>query len=141
MEERPMSDYAFEQFLNEEKLMGSRCGVCGALFVPPRLICLQCHRSEMEWAEMKGTGKLAAFTCIAIGPPSMIEEGYDRNNPYCSGVVKLAEGPRVVARIEGVDARNPEHIQIGTPLKVKFLHRGTGENLTTFLAFTPLLPT
>ncbi len=138
MKERPMSDYEFEQFLNEEKLMGSRCIACGALFVPPRAVCITCYRSEMEWAEMRGIGKLAAFTCIAIGPPSMIEEGYDRNNPYCSGVIELAEGPRVVARIEGVDALNPENIKIGTPLKMRFLHRGVGENLKTVLAFTPL---
>ena len=137
MEDRPMSDYGFELFLNEEKLMGSRCIGCGALFVPPRAICIKCHRSEMEWAEMTGTGTLAAFTAIAIGPPSMVEEGYDRNNPYCSGAVELAEGPRVVARIEGVDTLNPENIKIGTPLKVKFLHRGAGENLTTVLAFAP----
>ena len=138
MEEKPMSDHTFEQFLNEDKLMGSRCTACDTLFVPPRAICPQCHRSEMEWVEMEGTGKLAAFTTISIGPPSMIEEGHDRNNPYCSGVVKLAEGPRVVGRIEGVDTLTPENIEIGTPLKVKFLHRGTDENPTTVLAFAPL---
>ena len=136
MEDRPMSDYWFEQFLNEEKLMGSRCLECGALFVPPRSVCIKCYSTRMEWAEMKGAGKLAAFTCISIGPPAMIEQGYDRNNPYCAGVVELDESPRVVARIEGVDARNPETIRIGTPLKVKFLHRG-GETSKTSLAFRP----
>ena len=37
MQERPMSDYWFEQFLNEEKLMGSKCTECGALFAPHAL--------------------------------------------------------------------------------------------------------
>jgi uncharacterized OB-fold protein len=92
----------------------------------------------MEWAEMSGRGRLAAFTCIAIGPPFMVEEGYGRRNPYCSGVVELEEGVRVVARIEEVDTNQPEKIRIGTPLKVEFLHRGEGENLRTFLAFRPL---
>jgi uncharacterized OB-fold protein len=91
----------------------------------------------MAWAEMKGEGKLSAFTCIAIGPPSMIAEGYDRNNPYCSGVVQLEEGPRVDARIEGVNTGNPEQIKVGTPMRVKFLHRGEGENMRTILAFEP----
>ena len=63
---------------------------------------------------MNGTGKLAAFTSISIGPPAMQAEGYDRDNPYCTGVVRLDEGPRIVARIEGVDARNPDAIEIGT---------------------------
>jgi uncharacterized OB-fold protein len=86
---------------------------------------------------MKGNGELAAFTCIAIGPPFMIKEGYDRKHPYVSGVVELEEGVKVVARIEGVDASKPETIEIGAPLRVEFLHRGEGENPTTFLAFRP----
>jgi len=45
----------------------------------------------MQWVEMKGKGKLAAFTCIAVGPPAMIKEGYDRMHPYISGVVELEE--------------------------------------------------
>lgn len=138
MEERRFSDISYEQFLNEEKLMGSRCQKCSSLFVPPRPTCIECHSSEMEWVEMKGDGKLVAFTSIAVGPPFMIEEGYDREHPYCTGVVELEEGPRVVARIEEVDASKPATIKVGMPLTVKFLHRGEGENLRTFLAFKPL---
>ena len=138
MSEQPFSDISYEQFLNEKKLMGSRCKACGALFVPPRSICIKCYSSEMEWVEMKGKGKLSAYTCIAVGPPWMVAEGYDRKNPYCSGVVELEEGERVVARIEGVDTKRPETIKIGMPLEVQFLHRGEGENLKTFLAFKPL---
>ena len=138
MQERPFSDISYEQFLNEERLMGSRCKACDALFVPPKPICTKCYSSGMEWVEMKGKGKLSAFTVIAIGPPSMIAEGYNRKNPYCSGVVELEEGVRVDARIEGVDTNKPEDIKVGMPLKVKFLHRGEGDDLKTYLAFEPL---
>ena len=138
MEVSPFNDISYERFLSEEKLMGSRCRDCGALFVPPRAICIECCSSEMDWVEMKGEGKLAAYTCIAIGPPFMAEEGYDRKHPYVSGVVELEEGVKVVARIEGVDGSKPETIEIGTPLKVEFLHRAEGRNPTTFLAFRPL---
>ena len=137
MEERPFNDMSYERFLSEEKLMGSRCSKCGVLSVPPRSICINCHGSEMEWVEMKGKGRLVAFTSIAIGPPFMIKEGYDRKHPYVCGVVELEEGVRVVARIEGVDGSKPETIKIGTPLQVEFLHRGEGANSTTFLAFRP----
>ena len=84
---------------------------------------------------MNGTGKLAAFTSISIGPPAMQAEGHNRDNPYCAGVVELDDGPRVVARIEGVDARNPDSIEIGTPVTAMYLHRGGGEDRTTRLAF------
>ena len=140
MEERLFNDVSYEQFLNEEKLMGSRCQECDTLFVPPRAICIKCYATEMEWIETKGKSKLIAFTCIAIGPPFMIEEGYDRKCPYVSGVVELEEGPRIVARIEGVDGSKPETIKIGTPLQVEFLHRGQASSAKTFLAFKPLAP-
>ena len=138
MEERPFSDISYEKFLNEEKLMGSRCRKCGGLYTPPRPICIKCQGDEMEWVEIKGKGKLAAFTTITVGPPWMVELGYDRKNPYCSGVVELEEGTRVVARIEGVDASKPEAIKVGIPLTVEFLHHGEGEEMKTFLAFRPL---
>ena len=137
MEERPISDISYEQYLREEKLMGSRCTHCNALYVPPRPICVECRCGDMAWEEMSGKGKLRAFTCIAIGPSFMRAEGYDRNNPYCSGVVELDEGARVDARIEGVDAKNPESIKIGTPLRVKFLHRPEDGTSRTYLAFKP----
>lgn len=138
MEEKQFSDISYDQFLNEEKLMGSRCKNCGVLSVPPRSICIKCYSPDMEWVEMKGKGKLAAFTCISVGPPYMVAEGYDRQHPYCSGVVELEEGARVDARIEGFDTNKPETIKIGAPLQVEFLHRGEGEDLKTFLAFKPL---
>ena len=138
MAERPINDYGFEQFLGEGKLMGSRCSACETLYVPPRSLCPQCRHSEMEWTETAGEGTLAAFTSISIGTPAMIKEGYDRNNPYCSGAVELVEGARVVARIEGVDSLCPETIEVGMPLRVKFLRQETGDNSTTVLAFSPI---
>ncbi len=130
-----ISDHQFEQFLQEKRLMGSECSSCGSLFLPPRARCNQCQGTGMQWAEMSGKGRLAAFTCIAIGPPFMVEEGYDRNHPYCTGVIELEEGPRMVARIDGVDAQKPETIKIGTSLMMKFLQRTADQE--TVLAFAP----
>jgi len=137
MENRPFSDIVYNQFLAEEKLMGSKCEKCGALYVPPRPICIKCHEADMQWIQMKGRGKLAAFTCIGIGPAFMAAEGYNRKNPYCVGVVELEEGARVDARIENVDTLNPEAIKVGMPMAAKFLHRGEGADKRTYLAFEP----
>jgi len=137
MEAKNISDISYKQYLDEEKLMGSKCKKCGALFTPPRPICIECYGTDMEWVQMKGKGKLAAFTCITVGPPFMIEEGYNRKNPYCVGVVELEEGTRVDARIEGVDPLQPETIKVGTPLGIKFLHREKDNKPITYLAFEP----
>ena len=137
MEERPFSDISYEKFLNEEKLMGSHCKACDTHYVPPRSICTNCYKSDMEWIEMRGKGRLAAFTCINIPPPFMIAQGYSRKNPYCTGVVELEEGTKVDARIDGVDCAKPEEIKVGMPLKVKYLHREEGDKKETYLAFEP----
>lgn len=137
MEERPISDISYRKFLEEGKLMGSRCRACGRIYHPPRHFCEDCFGTDMEWQELRGEGELTTFTCIFVAPPYMAREGYGRDNPYCTGVVTLSEGPRVVARIEGVDARNPESIKIGTPVKAVFNRVGEGEEARTYLAFRP----
>jgi uncharacterized OB-fold protein len=68
----------------------------------------------------------------------MLEAGYGRENPHCSGIVKLDNGLSISAQILGVDVANPERIQIGTPVKVSFLDRGEGEDAKTYLAFEVL---
>ncbi len=138
MQTKPFSDIVFNQYLEQEKLMGCRCTQCGALFAPPRPICIKCYQSELEWVELKGQGELAAFSCISIGPGFMIQEGYNRKNPYCVGVINLEEGVRVDARIEGVNPSHPEDITVGTPMQVKFLHKPFGTGKRTYLAFQPL---
>jgi len=137
-EVREFSDQSFRQFLAEEKLMGCRCRKCGQSYLPPNPICKNCFSQEMEWIEMPPTGKLAAFTCITVGPPSMQAEGFSRDNPYCSGVVEMGDGLRVDARIEGFDARAPEQIKVGMPLRVAYLHKQKEGVQTTHLAFRPL---
>jgi uncharacterized OB-fold protein len=137
MNDKPFNDTFYEQFLNELKIMGSKCKKCGAMALPPRPICISCFGREMEWVQFNGTGKLAAFTSIAVAPPYMAKEGFDRNNPYVVGVIELDEGVKTVARIVGFDAKKPEQIKVGTPLKAEFLEKGAGSERQIFLAFKP----
>ena len=96
MSENEFTTDAYNQFLSQQKLMGSKCKKCGAIYVPLRPICTKCRASEMELAEMKGRGRLVAFSVIAVGAPMMIEEGFDRELPYCSGIVELEEGVKMM---------------------------------------------
>jgi hypothetical protein len=137
MEKKPLNDTSYEQYLNERRIMGSRCKKCSALALPPRPICIKCHGNELDWVEFKGHGKLAALTSIVVAPPTMAREGFGRNNPYIVGVVELEEGVKAVVRITGVDAKKPETIQVGTPLKADFLTKGDGQAQQTTLVFKP----
>ena len=135
MAQREFTSASFNQYLREKRLMAARCQKSGHLNMPPRPLCSQCGLPEMEWVELSGQGKLAAFTSIAIGPAFMNEQGYGRENPYISGIVALAEGPSISARILGLNAREPEGIKLGTPLRVEFLDVDEGEAPQTTLAF------
>jgi hypothetical protein len=137
MEIREHNGSSFYAYLEDGKLMGSRCESCRALHVPPRPLCPDCYGTEMSWEEMSGTGDLIAFTTVHIGPNTMIAAGYDRTKPYCTGIVKLREGPAISGQIMGVDPSDPESIVVGTPLRARFVERSEGEDVATFLAFEP----
>ena len=129
---------AYAKFLSEKKLKGSKCKKCGHISVPPKPICPKCQGNDMELVEMKGKGKLAAYTVVAVGAPLMIEEGVDREHPYCSGIVELEEGVKVTARILGMDTTKPDQIRIGTPVTVEYVEAMHGGEKKTFLAFRAL---
>ena len=138
MSEQEFTSSAYYRFLNQHKVMGTRCLSCEAIYLPPRPLCPACHGEEMEWVEMRGQGRLQAYTSINIAPTTMIEAGYGRDNPYCTGIVQVDEGPSISAQIIGLDTTSPEQITIGIPLKAVFVERGQEEEQQTYLAFEPV---
>lgn len=125
----------FNEHLAAHELAGSRCQTCGALFLPPHPLCTNCYGEDLVWEAVSGLGTLVAFTVIYIAPSAMIEAGYGRDNPYVSGIVRLEEGTSISAQIIGVDARRPESIRIGAPVRVAFLERSHDDEPYTALAF------
>ena len=136
-EEKEFTIQNYLEFIQNKKLMGSKCKDCGTMYVPVRKLCTACNSLNMEWVPLSGKGELAAFTSITVGTPYFIELGYDRNKPYCFSVVKLEEGPMVSAQLVGVDAINPDTIKIGMSLKVKFLENKLKGEVKTDLGFEP----
>ncbi len=137
MNDRAFNDHSYEEFLKEEKIMGSKCKKCVALALPPRPLCVSCFSQDLEWVQFRGAGKLVAFTSIVIAPPSMAKEGFGKNNPYIVGVVELEEGPKIVGRIAGLDAKKPAEIDIGVALKAEFISTDPGPDQKASLVFRP----
>ena len=120
--EREFTVYSYLDYLNNKKLMGSKCKKCGEMYVPPRKICIKCNAlNEMEWIEMSGNGKVAAFSCIGVGTTFMADKGYSMKKPYCFSVIKLNEGPMISGQLIGVDESKPETITIEMPVKMTFI--------------------
>lgn len=113
---RPFNAASFYAFLKEGRFMGVRCRENGNIYAAARPIDPASHSSDMEWHELSGDATLSTFTCISVAPAALEAKGYGRRKPYCTGIVTLAEGPRVAARIVGVDAANPQNIRTGMAL-------------------------
>lgn len=133
----PFTNASFQQYIAQHRLMGSRCAACGNTYLPPRAICPVCHGTKLHWIELNGRGRLSGFTSVFIAPTAMAQAGYGKDNPYLSAIVELDEGVKISARLVGLDAANPEAIQIGQPLIVEFIDSGDGDKRSTTLAFRP----
>ena len=134
-EGRDFTAAAFYAYLREGRFMGVRCRECGWLAAAARPMCPVCHGGAMEWHQFSGRGWLRAFTCISVVPAALAAQGYGRDNPYCSGIVELAEGPRVSARILGVDAAHPQTIPPGMAVTLNLAASDAGERPS--LVFEP----
>jgi uncharacterized OB-fold protein len=120
MAEKEFTAASFYGFLDQKKLMGSKCKKCGALYLPPRPLCGQCQGDEMEWFQFSGKGKLASFSVVRVGTTMFDQKGYSRDNPYCWGLIQLDEGPRISALLLDADLSRPESISIGQALEAVF---------------------
>ncbi len=122
LEARDFNHTGYHQYLAERRLMAARCTYCGEIHLPPRPLCPRCYRAELEWVELSGEGRLEGFTFIFVGLPAMTAQGYSREKPYCSGVVRLKEGPVITAQILVKEAPT-DGIEVGDPVRVIFPER------------------
>ncbi|MGE0797674.1 MAG: Zn-ribbon domain-containing OB-fold protein [Lautropia sp.] len=81
-----------------EKLV-QRCRRCGELQLHPRRRCNTCSGAELTFEAVSGDASLYTFTTIFHNPPSR----FIGQTPYTLGIVRLREGPRMLARLVGAD--------------------------------------
>jgi len=84
----------FFERAREGKLVGIKCGGCGALAIPPRELCPECGKREWSAAPLSGDGEIASFTVIRIAP-----RGHTADAPYAIAAVRLVEGVSVLGRV------------------------------------------
>ena len=85
----------FITYLEEGKVMGTRCLDCGTMFFPPRAQCYKCLTSNMEWFEVSGTGKLITYSKLKYAPI-----GFEDDLPYYIAVLDYGDY-KVFGRISG----------------------------------------
>jgi len=101
----------FIDYLEEGRVMGTRCKDCGATFFPPHADCSSCLQSNMEWFEVSGTGKLVSFSELKYGPV-----GFEDDLPYTIALVDYGDY-KVFGRISKDTAY--EDLEVGMGLKTE----------------------
>ena len=101
----------FVDYLEEGKLMTTKCKKCGRMFFPPKSDCPKCLSSEMEWLEIGGEGTLLTFTVVNYGP-----SGFEDDTPYTLGIAEFEGGIKILGRVS--KAIKPEELKVGMKVKL-----------------------
>ena len=99
----------FVGYLEQNKVVGTKCKGCGLKFFPPRADCYQCLSSDMEWFEVSGKGKLITFSKLQYGPV-----GFEGDLPYSIALADFGDY-KVFGRLAGDIPE--EDIKVGMELK------------------------
>ena len=99
----------FVEYLEQGKVMGTRCKNCGLAVFPPRAYCHQCLGSNMEWFEVTGAGRLVTYSKLEYAPV-----GFGEDLPYAIALVDYGDY-KVFGRIAG-DVPESE-IRVGMEMK------------------------
>ena len=114
----------FWEGIERGRLLVQRCA-CGRLRHPPSPACPVCHSFEWQPVEMSGRGRVYSF--VVAHHPAIPPFAYP--NPIA--LVELAEGPRMVAGLVGVE---PDRIEIGMPVALEIVEQEPGFSLPRFRA-------
>jgi len=98
------------------RLLGSKCGGCGAAYFPKDSVCHNpaCDAPDVREVEFGPSGTIWSFAVqnYAPPPPVLIREPYE---PYAMGVIDLDDGLRVMGRI---DVADPMQVEVGASVEL-----------------------
>lgn len=93
-----------------------RCLTCTTAYFYPRPFCPECGSDDVEWFTASGEATLASYVISERAAP-----GFEA--PYVIAIVELAEGPRMMTNIVGIEP-TPHRLELDMPLVVRFEERG-----------------
>ncbi|MFC2014406.1 Zn-ribbon domain-containing OB-fold protein [Chloroflexota bacterium] len=113
----------FVDYLEQGKLMTTRCKNCGAYYFPPKMDCPSCINSEVEWVEIKNDGKLVTYTIVHYGP-----SGFEDEAPYTLAIADFGDGLRIFGRL----SKDIEESDIKSGMELKMVPAKLPENRISY---------
>ncbi len=114
-------DKQFLDFLRAGRFMLQRSAADSRYVFYPR-VAGPGDGAELEWVEASGHGRVYSTTVVRKKPPEP---------SYNVALIDLAEGPRMMSRVEGV---TPEEVTIGMSVRAKIIAGDT----EPFVVFVPV---
>jgi len=94
---------AYEDAINQNRIVGSLCDACHEIYVPPRPVCLNCGSTEIDITTVQAEGKVLTWTVIHIAPPTHINKV-----PYTLAIVELTNSQRLTGILSLPEGQSPE---------------------------------
>ena len=107
---------------DNKKIMGTKCPVCGRVYVPARSLCYVCFKPMDQWVEVSHEGTLMSYTMVYQSEPS-----HPVKTPFAYGIVKLDGADTGFAHIIGEVAQ--KDLKIGMRVKAVFKDKRVGSIL------------
>jgi uncharacterized OB-fold protein len=117
-------DAEFRAFLVEGRFMIQRSKSSGVHVFYPRAVAPGTGARDLEWVEASGRGVVYSTTVVRKKPPEP---------SYNVALIDLAEGPRMMSRVEGVE---PAAVAIGMAVQARIVDQH-GEPVVVFDAVEP----
>jgi len=112
-------DAEFRAFLAQGRFMIQRSKGSGAHVFYPRAVAPGTGARDLEWVQASGRGVVYSTTVVRKKPPEP---------SYNLALIDLAEGPRMMSRVEGLDAAA---VAIGMAVRARIIDQD-GEPVVVF---------
>jgi uncharacterized OB-fold protein len=96
----------FQAYLEKGDIRLQTCTTCSKQIFFPRTVCPHCGSDRLEWRPISGKASVYSSTIVRQKP--------ERGGDYNVAIVELAEGARLLTRVEGVP---PAEVRIGMPVQ------------------------
>lgn len=96
----------FQAYLEKGDIRLQTCTACNKQIFFPRTVCPHCGSDRLEWRTISGKASVYSSTTV--------RQKAERGGDYNVAVVELAEGARLLSRVEGVP---PAQVKIGMPVE------------------------
>lgn len=100
-------DAAWQENVAAGRFTVQRCTSCDHAQFPPSVLCRACGSSSVSFVEASGRATVYSATTVR-----------KREGAYNVSIVELAEGPRMMSRVEGIE---PDEVAIGAAVVARIV--------------------